>query len=109
MNIGEKIKQLRNTNKMTQAELAKQLGTLQKVISDYEHGRTKPPRDRLLKIAAVFSITVDELLGNGDFQGRTKPINKNSRAAKMLELFEKLSPGEQRLVLKQTQAIVNDR
>jgi transcriptional regulator with XRE-family HTH domain len=109
MNIGEKIKQLRNTNKMTQAELAKQLDTLQKVISDYEHGRTKPPRDRLLKIAAVFSITVDELLGKDDFQGKIKPINKNSRAAKMLELFEKLSPGEQRLILKQTQAIVNGR
>jgi transcriptional regulator with XRE-family HTH domain len=109
MTIGDTIKRLRESNKMTQAELAEQIETLQKVISDYEHGRTKPPRDRLLKIAAAFGITVDELLGSKEKRENTQSINPNSRAAKLLIAFEKLSPSEQRLILKQTQAIAEGK
>lgn len=109
MSIGNTIKELRKSNKMTQAELAQQLGTLQKVISDYEHGKTKPPRDRLPKIATAFGVSIDELLGEKEFQDGIKPINKNSRTAKLIKVFEKLSPSEQRLILKQVEAIANNK
>ena len=109
MNIGETIKNMRKCAKMTQVQLAEELGTIQKVISDYEHGRAKPPRDRLPKIAKIFGVSIDQLLGTEDISEQTKPINRNKRAAKMLDVFERLTPNEQRLILKQTEALAETR
>lgn len=109
MNIGEIIKNLRKSAKMTQVQLAEELGTIQKVISDYEHGRAKPPRDRLPSIAKIFGVSIDQLLGCEDISEKNKPLNKNKRAAKMIDVFEKLTPNEQRLILKQTEALAEAR
>jgi len=109
MIIGVTTKNLRIRAKMTQVQLAEELGTIQKVISDYEHGRAKPPRDRLPKIAKIFGVSIDQLLGTEDITEDTKPLNRNRRAAKMLDVFERLTPNEQRLILKQTEALAEAR
>ena len=49
---------------MTQAELAERIGVSQGVISDYEHGRKMPRIPSLLKLCAVFDISMDELLSD---------------------------------------------
>jgi transcriptional regulator with XRE-family HTH domain len=110
LTIGQIIKKLRKSLGMTQAQLADELGTLQKVISDYESGRAKPPRDRLPLLAKALSISIDELLGTKDFtENRPKTPNKNKRSVRLLDAFEKLKPDEQRLVLRQTLALAGEK
>ena len=60
--VGNKIKQLRNKNRLTQAELGKKLGVTYQAISNWENGRNTPDLQILIKIAEVFNISVDELL-----------------------------------------------
>ena len=61
MSIGENIKKLRKNIGLSQVQLAEKLDTTQKVITDYETGRSKPPRKRLPKIANFFGITIESV------------------------------------------------
>ena len=61
--LGVKIKQLRCQRKMSQSALASQLGVSKSVISSYETGVHLPPYDILLKLAQIFGVSTDYLLG----------------------------------------------
>lgn len=50
-------------NKMTQAELAKELGTDQANISRWERDPMSMSSKNLIKVALYFNVTIDELLG----------------------------------------------
>ncbi len=62
MNFGEKLKMLRNGQKMTQQQLATRLGVAKSVVSYYESGDRFPSYDVLIKIARMFHTTTDYLL-----------------------------------------------
>lgn len=62
MNFGEKLKMLRNGQKMTQQQLATRLGVAKSVVSYYESGERYPSYDVLVKIARTFHTTTDYLL-----------------------------------------------
>ena len=62
MNIGNKIKQYRELNKMTQKDIAEVLGVEPGTISKYESGMIEPNIESIKKLAEIFKITIDELL-----------------------------------------------
>ena len=59
---GAVVKELRTKNRMTQAELADRLSVSDKAISKWETGKGYPDISLLEPIAAVFGISVTELL-----------------------------------------------
>ena len=58
-----KIRQLREAKKLTQADLAKRLHTTQQTIQRWETGKTNISSDSLKELAVVLDCSVDELLG----------------------------------------------
>lgn len=62
MDFGDKLKMLRNGQKMTQQQLAIRLGVAKSVVSYYESGDRFPSYDVLIKIARTFHVTTDYLL-----------------------------------------------
>lgn len=57
------IKFLRKKNRMTQSELARQLGVRQTTVSEWEKGRSEPDSVSLLKkICQIFNVTFDQIL-----------------------------------------------
>ncbi|MGN1006638.1 MAG: LexA family protein [Aristaeellaceae bacterium] len=69
--IADRLKGLRKQNHMTQTALAERLNVTQTAISQWETDRTRPDQELLGKIASIFSVSVDYLLGentdkNGD-------------------------------------------
>lgn len=68
--IGNIIKYFRELKHLSQAKLAEQIGVSQRNVSYYESGDHIPPADVLKKLAIIFGITVDELVG-------TKKMNSN--------------------------------
>ena len=62
MQIGDKIKKLRRKRKVTQEQLAKQLGVTPQAVSKWEEGLAYPEIHLLVPIADYFSVTVDYLL-----------------------------------------------
>ncbi len=61
--IGEKIKKLRLAKKMTQSQLATELGVSTSTVGMYERGQRKPDNEMLIKLGRVFAVSVDSLLG----------------------------------------------
>lgn len=64
VDIGKRIKELRKARKMTQAEFAERLGVTTSAISSYENGTRLPSYEILIKIARIFRVSTDNLLGN---------------------------------------------
>ena len=63
VNFGEKLRELRTSFGMTQAELASRLRITKSVVSYYElHERTPSP-EVLIKLADIFHVSTDYLLG----------------------------------------------
>lgn len=63
MNFGERLKELRTGQKLTQRQLGERLGVAKSVVSYYESGDRFPSYDVLIKIAYTFHTTTDYLLG----------------------------------------------
>ena len=60
--LGYRIKELRESREMTQAELAAKLYVSDKTISKWEKDKSEPEISVLVKIAEIFNVTNDYLL-----------------------------------------------
>lgn len=60
--LGENIRRERVIRNMTQAELAREIGTSQMMVSNFEKGKYSPSVWRCYRIAKVFDTTVERLL-----------------------------------------------
>ena len=61
--IAEKIKMLREKNKLTQTELAKSLGISRSAVNAYEQGISTPSTQYVVELAQLFGVSTDHLLG----------------------------------------------
>ena len=59
MNIGNKIKNLRKSRKMTQEDFAARIGVSRSTLSCYEIGQRTPSLKTLQEIAEIFGIGLD--------------------------------------------------
>ncbi len=63
MNIGNRLAFLRDQRGLTQEELAASLGISRAALSHYEKGRREPDTETLGKIADLFQVSIDYLVG----------------------------------------------
>lgn len=66
---GDRINNLKAARKakgLTQTEVAHAIGLTQNGYSYWENGKAKIDKDQMLKLAALFEVSVDYLLGNTD-------------------------------------------
>jgi len=68
--LNENIRVLRKRLTLTQDQFARQLGIKRSLIGAYEEGRAEPKLELLQKMAEVFSVSVDDLIGK-DFTNDT--------------------------------------
>jgi len=63
MELGEKVKNLRNNNGLSQIELAKKLYVFERFVIDLENGKINPVAYYIIKeLSEVFSISVNDLM-----------------------------------------------
>ena len=84
MNIGNKILELRKENHLTQEELAEKLDVTRQTISKWELSETSPDLGDSKKLAKIFNVTLDELVGN-DINNIL--INKVSKIEKLTKII----------------------
>lgn len=68
LKLGENIKKFRLNSELTQEQLADILSVSAQAVSRWENGITYPDITLLPTIASYFEITIDELMGMGDFK-----------------------------------------
>ncbi len=68
----QRIKDLREDNDYKQSQIAKILSMTQQNYSNIEKGITEITADRLIKLSALYNVSVDYLLGITDKKGINK-------------------------------------
>ena len=63
MIFSERLKTLRKEKKLTQKELAEQIGISQKSYSHWETGKNEPSLENLIKLADLLEVSIDWLFG----------------------------------------------
>jgi len=61
--LGERLAEARNSSGLNQSQAAKQIGVQAQTLSGYESGYREPSYDILLKLASLYHVTTDYLLG----------------------------------------------
>jgi len=86
VDFGSKLKQLRIDKGLSQPQLAERIGISKGMISAYENTSRYPSNDILIKIARVFRVSTDYLLG----VERNKTIDISKLNDKQTEIITKL-------------------
>jgi len=63
MKFGEKLKEFRMENNLTQKQLAKKVQVTDASIRDWESRDRQPSYEILCELAKIFDVTVGQLLG----------------------------------------------
>jgi transcriptional regulator with XRE-family HTH domain len=66
-NFAEQLNALRIENDLSRSQLAEKLNVSVRLISYWENGKRECDFDMLIKIADMFSVSVDYLLGRKDY------------------------------------------
>lgn len=61
--LGEQIKKLRSNKRLSQVELASKLCVTKQSVSNWENENIMPSIEMLIRIAEIFGVTTDFLLG----------------------------------------------
>lgn len=64
--VYKRIRDLREDHDLTQKQLSKVLNCSQQVYSNYELGQRDIPTDILIKLASLYNVSVDYILGVSD-------------------------------------------
>jgi transcriptional regulator with XRE-family HTH domain len=109
--FGRRLMQLRMQRGLTQADLAKLLGSTQRNVSHYETVAEYPPTDVLVKIATVLKVSADQLLGLKTPKAPPKPKEdpETKRLWKRFQQLLSLPEKDQRAVIRLINSLVGAR
>lgn len=88
-----RLKEARKAANLTQVQVAKYIGINQNTYSYWENGKTKIDSESLQKLASLYSVSVDYLLGNDEAPNMPNKIT----------LSQSFSPEEETLIKKYRQ------
>ncbi|EHO52263.1 DNA-binding helix-turn-helix protein [Lentilactobacillus kisonensis F0435] len=87
MTKGQRIAELRQSNKMSQSELAKAIKVSPSTIGMWETDQRAIKDNDLISLANIFNVTVDYLLGNTTSKHGKAPEWANDQDKKDLKVF----------------------
>lgn len=88
MQIGIKLKQLRQHQQLTQADVADELKLSRKTISSWENDRSYPDVASLITLSDIYHVTVDELLkGDQSMINHLVEIDQQAKRAKKVQRY----------------------
>ncbi|OTN87850.1 hypothetical protein A5819_000298 [Enterococcus sp. 7E2_DIV0204] len=87
MEFGEKIKELRTKNQLTQEKFAIRLNVTRQAVSNWENNRNLPDLELLILISSIFYISLDELiLGGSNVNNMTENLIKDGSKTRRAKL-----------------------
>lgn len=91
--LNQQIRKLRLARKMSQVELAKTLNVTKQSVSNWENDNIQPSIEMLVRLAKVFSVSTDYLLGmeEGQFiDVAGLPEDVTAHIRQLVEDFQKI-------------------
>lgn len=101
-----RIKELRKERKWSQKELGEKVDVSESFISKVESGKKQPSREVTAKIAEVFNITTDFLLGLSDEEELNEMLDLKFKAMK--ERLANLPESQRDMIMKQAENLMTE-
>ncbi len=106
--LGQRLARLRKERGFTQVELARRMGIIQVLISDYEHEKIRPNPDIIVRFAQALDVTTDEILGLSKAEKRDAALSSISRRLlRRLKQFDSLAKRDQDALLRTIDAFLS--
>lgn len=100
MEFKDRLRSLRKEKKYTQVKLGEMLNYGYTAIANYESGRNQPSIPDLIKIAKIFNVSMDYLLGINDIRRPYTDEDDSPEFHEFKKLYSALSPqGVEELLL----------
>jgi transcriptional regulator with XRE-family HTH domain len=96
--VGQRLARVRKEHGYTQVGLAKKIGIIQSLISDYETDRLRLSAEMTVRFALALDVSTDDLL-NPKAKSRTARKKPSLKIMRRIEEIEKLPPRRQAFVL----------
>lgn len=90
MNLGSKITDLRKKQNWSQSELAKRIEVSREIIGRYERNDAIPSIEVATRIADVFEVSLDYLVGNSEQEVDKTTLNRVQEINKLPEEDKKM-------------------
>lgn len=84
MNLGENIHRFRALRNMSQGDLADAMEVSRQSVSKWENNSAVPELDKLVKMAEVFHITLDELVSGEKVEASPPSFDKTEQTEKII-------------------------
>lgn len=107
--FGKRLRLLRKSQKITQAELAQMLGYSKSSIGMWENGERIPDYKIVLKLSEIFNVDVNYLSGYESKNDPTAEPELSDGEQMMLDLFRNASPYQQEMILRMLEAAVSPK
>ena len=101
--LSERLKLLRTERNMSQADVALLLNISRQAYNHYESGKREPDTDMLIKLANIFDVSMDYLLGRSDDHNYADTSINSDWPPEAKVLFRdahKLTPEQRDIVMK---------
>lgn len=116
MSLGKRLKEVREKRGYTQIAVAKKLGITNTALSNYERGERDPDTTLLKRLAELYLVSIDWLLGSNQNPGAgpdQKTTTKTIDILDALEDYETITAGDQPITKEQRvsilRALINPR
>lgn len=100
---GNRLKELRKEQNITQSNLAKILNVTQDSISLWEKNKRVPDTQYIIQLADYFNVSADYLLGRSDDFGNVdvpSDVKLSSEEQYALDMFRDLSNSNRKIILR---------
>lgn len=87
---------LRDLKGYKDADVCRLTEVAKSTLSDWKHGKSTPKQDKLKKIAALFNVSVDYLMGNEE---KTDVPMFDAEQIELITLYEKLKKEQKETIL----------
>ena len=84
MELGEKILELRKKMTFSQEELAEKVNVTRQTISKWELGETCPDIKQAKELSKIFSISLDEMVGNDISEVVVEKVSNTEKLAGLI-------------------------
>jgi len=105
--MNKRLKQVRETTKLSQKAFAQELGIAQSVIAEIETGKNEPSRNLMIRLKKCYKVSIDWLLTGEGEMFKKKDIkdiidkeNLDNVSQKILIMLEGMTEEERREVLR---------
>jgi transcriptional regulator with XRE-family HTH domain len=102
--VGQRLARIRKQRGYTQVQLAKEMGLIQSLVSDYETNRLQLSAEMAVRFSLALNTSMDELLHPKMKKSTTK--KPSLKVVRRMEQIEKLPPRQQASVLSALDSIL---